>query len=106
MPSNLEFKDGYAVGFAFVIPECFRDAVEKNKYSVGDVFYDHVAAYRKVWSEALQEFSVSLQVKESFGGRVRFAIYEPDSAKKTLILREEKAVSADQFGDILKSGIN
>ena len=105
MPSNLEFENGYAVGFAFAIPECFRDAIEKNKYSVGDVFYDHVSAYGKVWSEALREFSVSLQVKENLGGRVRFAIYEPDSAKKTLILREEKTVSADEFGDILKSGV-
>ncbi len=88
-----------------MIPECFRDAIEKNKYSAGDVFYDHVSAYRKVWSEALLDFSISIQVKESLGGKVRFAIYEPDSAKKILILREEKAVSVDEFGALLKSGL-
>ena len=105
MTSNLEFKDGYAVGYSFAIPECFRDAIEKNQYSVGDVFYDNAVAYRKVWSEALHEFSISIQVKDSLGGRVRFAIYEPDGSKKALILREEKTLSEDEFGALLKSGL-
>ncbi|MBW8782715.1 MAG: hypothetical protein JF599_12640 [Verrucomicrobia bacterium] len=105
MRSNVEFKDGYAVGFSFAIPECFRDAIERNRFSVGDIFYDHIAPYEKVWDEALLELSISLQVNESLGGRVRFAIYESDSAKKTLIFRGEKTVSEDEFGDILKFGM-
>jgi hypothetical protein len=105
MPSELQFTDGFAVGYSFAVPECFHDALHRNKFSIGDVFYDHRSAYSKPWNDALQHISISLQVTDELGDIVRFSILQPDAAKSQLIRKEERSVSSADFGQILRTGI-
>ena len=40
-----DFLDGYAVGFRMAVGECFRDALSRERFSVGDTIYDTPLAY-------------------------------------------------------------
>lgn len=105
MPSKIEFKDGFAVGYAFAIPEAFRDALTRDAFSTGDVFYDDRAAYLLQWREALSKISVVLKIVDILGGRVRFVRYRPDPIIGTVVRLQEETVPSEIFGLLLKNGL-
>ena len=102
---KVEFEGGFAVGYTFAVPECFREALEKDKFAEGDVFYDHRKAYEVAWGEALSHISVSLQVRDNLAGMVRFSILRPNSGRTGLVVAEERRVTAEEFGEILRMGL-
>ncbi|MCH6258647.1 hypothetical protein MLD52_18950 [Puniceicoccaceae bacterium K14] len=105
MSSNIEFKNGFAEGFEFALPECFRDPLNRKNFSVGDVFYDNRSAYDSTWGEALKSFTVCLQIQQSFPSFIKFSIQKPNKERNALETVDTKTATVDDFYDILKTGL-
>ncbi|WP_269537634.1 hypothetical protein [Cerasicoccus fimbriatus] len=105
MTTKISFKDGYADGYEFAIPENFKESLTREKFSVGDVFYNDRSAYESPWNEALRKFTVCLQVVQSLPNSIRFKVLRPNGEKNALETLEIDSVKVDKFHEILKSGL-
>jgi hypothetical protein len=76
------FQEGYSVGWHFVLPEAFKEALDirltprvsrgkkfvvmtqgrSYNFKMGDILYDTRKAYELVWGEALRHISYSVQI--------------------------------------------
>ena len=62
------FKNGFADGFAFAIPEAFADALKQgdkaktDRFKVGDVFYESPEGYESEWEKYLKTSKRVIQV--------------------------------------------
>ena len=85
-------------------------------FKAGDRIYDSPEAYSD-WPGALKKISVCFSIQEADPvtaagpevdrnpGRVRFAVLEPDRAKKRLVKRGERTVTQDEFVLLLIEGL-
>lgn len=134
-----DFESGFAKGWEMAVGEWFREALDikltdrvnngrKKKvwtqgkaysFDTGDVVYDSMGGYSAIWSDAIKNINILLQVidatpaeyKEEEGGkkkltpgRVRFQVLMPDHQKKGLIKHDVVSCTQAEFVNILKKG--
>lgn len=106
MAEEIDFSDGYAAGYAFAVPACFRSSLERCAFYPGDLFYDNRSAYEKPWAIALAEIRFALQVTQDLVGRVRFAVLVPNVDQSRLICVGASETSSAEFKQLLRSGLH
>ncbi len=101
---KLTFMNGYAEGFTMAVPECFRAALEKERFDRGDTFYDTKLAYNGTWADGITHLSYCLQVVDFVGGYVEFMVLQPKGkpAKLECVSRAREPVA--NFIYYLKNG--
>ncbi len=122
-------------GWYMCVPPCFNEALDikrtervKNKeksriwtqgswfsFNRGDTLYDSPAGY-KIWSEALKNIKLCVQVKvassaepsdgasERFSGSVTFSILTGNKDRSKIVERAEHTMSRDDFVRFLIAG--
>ncbi|MBM3888487.1 MAG: hypothetical protein FJ388_05100 [Verrucomicrobia bacterium] len=101
---KVEFVNGYASGWRMCVPECFRNALEKGTFAVGDVFYDTAKAYELPWGDALKHIGTCMQIAQASADKVTFTIYAPNKEKTKLVQVSTKSCSPADFTKCLKEG--
>ncbi len=128
------FVNGYAEGWAFAVPEAFRDALDikltkrvKNKverlcwtqgdlfaFDEGDIIYDTLAAYTQ-WDQAMEKIKRTCQVVRStpckldsnhdlVQGAVFFQLFVPNADRTGLQEVDALHCTQTEFVKYLKTG--
>lgn len=100
-----DFHDGYAVGFEMAIGECFKSALERERFDAGDLFYNTPKAYEENWQQALQYIDRCVQVLDSSPGHTAFRILVPDSSRTKLIQAMQGKTSNPEFFEMVRTGV-
>ena len=91
---KFKFENGFAQGFAFAVPECFRNSLKTGQFSEGDIFYRKKSVYEKIWSEALKDFEYSIEVCGVSNNQVKYKLLAPNlrtgNRKNTRQMSEKK----------------
>lgn len=99
-----DFLDGYAVGFRMAVGECFRDALSRERFSVGDTIYDTPLAYADTWAEALPHIGYCFQVIATISDHVEFEVLRPTLDRTKLAVTERLRESTTEFIERLRRG--
>lgn len=100
-----EFRDGYVIGFAMCLPECFKPALESEMFHVGDTIYDSPKAYEGTWADALRNINHVFQVTSTTKDRVGFDVYAPNEERTNLTHVQHESRTQSDFIDLLRTGI-
>ncbi|MEI6972390.1 MAG: hypothetical protein WCL44_12845 [bacterium] len=99
---EVQFEDGYAVGWTMCIPDCFKDSLKTKTFQVGDVFYDTPKAYAGTWAEALHHIHLSIQI-QSFGvAGVGYAVFAPNEGRTAVVQVATRSLPVEEFIRCLK----
>jgi hypothetical protein len=101
-----QFKDGYAFGYKMAVGECFREALEKESFNTGDIFYDTPVVYYLKWKDALLYVNCAFHVVSSNDGDITFNVLIPSANRGSLILKETKTMSVSGFIINLQRGLD
>ncbi|NBX69836.1 MAG: hypothetical protein EBR01_12845 [Proteobacteria bacterium] len=102
---SVVFKNGYADGFAFAVPEAFAESLKQEKFNQGDVFYDSPEAYKLEWGKYLKKAKTIIQVSGYDKSDLKIKILKPDKEKTEIVEAESRTVSSEQLFKILKEGL-
>lgn len=102
---EIKFENGFAQGFAFAVPDCFRNALKTGQFSEGDILYCEKTAYEKVWSEALKDLEYSIEVCSVSSDQVKYRVLIPNLDRSKLELKETSEASTEDFIELLRSGV-
>lgn len=102
---SVEFKHGYAEGFAFAVPEAFAEQLKQEKFNQGDVFYDSPEAYKLDWGKYLKKAKMIIQVSGYDKSGLKIKILKPDKSKTEIVEVESRTVSSEELLKILKEGL-
>jgi hypothetical protein len=105
MSKKVSFKDGFADGFAFAVPEAFADSLEQKTFNQGDTFFDHPDGYRLEWGKYLKRAKNILQIAGFSGAKLNIKILTPTDDKASVKEKENRIVSSDELMEILKKGV-
>jgi hypothetical protein len=98
----VSFKDGFAEDFGMAVPECFHDSLAKERFKVGDLFYNDRRGYLSKWSDAIRHISYAIQVVETSGDVVT---YTPLIMERSQLVRLKKVTKpVKEFIGWLKDG--
>jgi hypothetical protein len=100
-----EFRDGFAVGFAMEVPECFRESLAKKRFQSGDIIYDDRRAYAALWSDAIGNIAHAFQVIQMTGNDIQYVVLRKNSNGTSLVKQREYTVTISQFLELLRTGI-
>lgn len=99
------FKDGFATGFSFAVPDAFSDSLEKGVFNQGDTFYDSPDAYKLEWAKYLKKAKHILQVDGFTGSKINLKVLSPSPDKNSVLEKERRCVSSDELIEILEKGL-
>ena len=108
---SIVFKDGFAEGFAFAIPESFADAlkqedkVKPERFKIGDTFYESPEGYESEWGKYLKTSGRIIQVAGFDKSDLLIKILKPNKSKTAMEEVESRKVSSEQLIKILKEGV-
>ena len=101
---QVEFQNGYAVGWAMCVPECFKDSLRTKAFAVGDVFYDTAKGYEGTWAEALHHIKLFVQIRSLGPQSVTCAFFRPSKDRTAVVQVETKSIPVEEFIMCLKEG--
>lgn len=102
---SVVFKNGYAEGFAFAIPEAFADSLKQGRFNQGDVFYDSPDAYKLEWAKYLKKAKTIIQVSGHDKSELILKFLRPNKDKTSAEEAETRKTSSEQLFKILKNGL-
>lgn len=108
---SVVFKNGYADGFAFAIPEAFAEALKQedkikpDRFNPGDFFYESPAAYELEWGKYLKKGEKIIQVAGYNKTNLVIKILRPNKSKTKIEEIETRTVSSEELLKILKKGL-
>jgi hypothetical protein len=108
---SVVFKNGFAEGFAFAIPEAFSDAlkqedtVKPERFKIGDTFYESPEGYECEWGKYLKTSGRIIQVSGYKNSDLVIKIFRANKNKTALEEIESREVSSEQLLKILKTGL-
>jgi len=102
--AEVEFKDGYAAGWAMCIPECFKGSLKTKTFAAGDVFYDTPKAYKGTWAEALKYIQLSIQIQSFSPDGVVCVFSKPNKDQTKIIQTATRSIPVKEFIKSLKEG--
>jgi hypothetical protein len=108
---SVVFKNGFADGFAFAIPEAFADALKQDdkvkpeRFKVGDVFYESPEGYESEWGKYLKTSGRIIQVAGFDKSDLVIKILKPNRSRTAMEEVESRKVSCEQLIKILKEGV-
>lgn len=108
---SVVFKNGYAEGFAFAIPEAFAEALKQedkikpDRFNPGDIFYESPAAYELEWGKYLKKGEKIIQVAGYNKTNLVIKIFRPNKSKTEIEEIETRTVSSEELLKILKKGL-
>ena len=102
---EIKFENGFAEGFEFAVPDCFKNALNNGQFSEGDRLYSQKSAYEKVWSEALKDLEYSIEVCGVASNQVKYRLLIPSLDRSKLELKETSEASTEDFIKLLRSGV-
>jgi hypothetical protein len=101
---KVDFVEGFIPGWAMCVPDCFKDSLRTEVFSVGDMFYDTPKAYQLPWGDALKHIRVAIQVKAVGTGAITFNILTPASDGGSVKRTDTRTQSVKAFINSLKDG--
>lgn len=108
---SVVFKNGFAEGFAFAIPEAFADAlkqegkVKPERFKIGDTFYESPEGYESEWGKYLKTSRRIIQVSGYKNSDLVIKIFRVNKNKTALEEIDSREVSSEQLLKILKTGL-
>ena len=84
---SVVFKNGFADGFAFAIPEAFADALKQEdkikpeRFKIGDVFHESPEGYESEWGKYLKKSTRVIQVAGFDKADLLIKILKPNKSK-------------------------
>ena len=108
---SVVFKNGFAEGFAFAIPEAFADAlkqedkVKPERFKIGDTFYESPEGYESEWGKYLKTSGRIIQVAGFDKSDLVIKILKPNKSKTEVEEIDSRKVSAEQLIKLLKQGL-
>jgi hypothetical protein len=108
---SVAFKDGFAKGFAFAVPEAFADSlaqedkIKPERFNPGDVFYESVDGYKLEWGQYLKKGERVIQIAGYDKTYLVIKILKPNKKNTELEEIESRNVSPEQLLQILKEGL-
>ena len=105
------FKNGYAEGFAFAVPEAFADALKQvdkikpERFKTGDVFYQSADGYELEWGKYLKKGEKIIQVVGYKKSDLIIKIYKANKNQYQLEENETRVVTPEKLLKILKAGL-
>lgn len=102
---SVVFKNGFAEGFAFAIPEAFADALKHERFKIGDVFYVSKEGYEIEWGKYLKRNEKFIEVAGFENSDLVIKIFRANKSKTAAEEIESRKVSSDELLKILRSGL-
>jgi hypothetical protein len=103
---KIEFENGFARGFTFAVPDCFKNALNNGLFSEGDILYSNKSAYEKVWSEALKDLDYSIEICGVASDQIKYKLLIPNLDRSKLEFKETSEASTEDFIELLRSGVS